>query len=344
MRLGYLCLLLAALALGCTGQLPDMSIDQGSVTLALAATGPDGATYRLRNAQITVNGPTMAVIETETDPSATVRSIAAAAGNYTVSLASGWSMNRVDPMLGDVAVEASLASPNPQTAHVSPSMTTTVRLRFTVAGIGDVVLDPGQLDVGIEIAPAACQPAPQGGCASGRKCTDFMGNSRCAPDGTVPEGGACTSADGIDDCAAGSLCRDGVCTRICAVGSGECNCSRVSSLFTDQDDIGVCVPSCDPIGQDCPAGQGCYIAGDPLTVCAGAGMVPVGESCQFVNSCAPGSSCAFQYQDRSEPECIAHCAVGSASCGPNAQCVQASDQSATIGVCIDCLRAPEFCQ
>jgi hypothetical protein len=344
MRLGTLCLLLTALGFACTGQMPDMPVNQGSMTLALAATGPDGQTYLLRNGSITIDGPTTAVIETESDLTATVRSITAAAGNYTVSLAEGWSINRVDPMLGNVAVDASLVSANPQMVHVSPATTTTVRLRFTVAGIGDVVLDPGQLDVAIEIAPAACQPAPQGGCATGRKCTDFMGNSRCAPDGIVPEGGACTSADGVDDCAAGTLCRDGVCTRICELGSSECSCVRFSGFFDDNETIGLCVPSCDPVGQDCPAGQGCYLASEPLAMCADAGMVPVGGSCEFVNSCEPGASCVFQYPDRTEPECIAHCNVGSTSCGPDAVCVQVSDQSATIGVCIDCLRAPEFCQ
>jgi hypothetical protein len=351
-RLGYLCLLLAAFITGCTGQLPEVSDDPGSMSLALAAAGPDGAVYRLRNAAIHVSGPTAAVIETEADPFATVRSVSAAPGNYEIIILEGWSFERVDPIRGTAtSVEATLASPNPQAAHVAPGNATTVRLRFTVDGLGDVVLDPGQINVGIEVGAPSCEPAPQGGCADGKKCTDFQGNSRCAPDGNVAEGGACTTEGGVDDCAAGSFCQAGVCTRLCGISRSECNCQRVAGLFADNEDIGLCssaAPSCDPIAQDCPMGEACYYTGEPLTGCAPAGTVAVGGTCQFANSCVPGASCAVQYQDRMQPECVAHCIPGGSApgCGPNAACIQINDPSTsqpTFGVCVDCTRMPEAC-
>jgi hypothetical protein len=345
-RLGCPGWLLALLVMGCSGAEPSSPRgDLGSLSLALAATGPDGALYRLREAVIDVAGPTPAVVETETDASATVRSLSAAPGNYTITLTPGWRFERVDPTFGNVAVDATLVSANPQQAHVSPAATTRVGLRFTVAGLGDVVLDPGQLDIGIEVGAPSCAPAPQGGCSVGKKCTDFQGNSRCAPDGIVPEGGACVSEGGIDECAAGTLCQQGVCTRICALGSSDCTCSRFGGLFNDNENIGLCVSSCDPIGQDCPAGQGCYLVSAESTQCAPAGTSSVGGSCQFANSCVAGSSCAVQYPDRTEPECAAHCIPGE-PCGPNAMCAQIREttpEEPGFGICIDCVRWPDLC-
>jgi hypothetical protein len=345
-RLGYLCLLWAAFVVGCTGQLPDMATEQGSVQMALAANGPDGSLYRLRDATIDYVGPTNVTLDSDTFGDSRIVFTGVNPGNYSITLRPGWRFEHVDTNGNVTSAEATLVSPNPQQAHVAPAGTTQVRLRFTIAGLGDVVLSPGEIDLGVEVSAASCQPAPQSGCSAGKKCTDFQGNSRCAPDGNVPEGGACVAESGVDDCVAGTICQQGLCARICTLGTSDCACSRLSGLFQDNQNIGTCAPSCDLLAQQCPAGQGCYFVSATSGTCATAGGTPVGGTCQFTNQCVPGASCAIQYQDVMQPECAQHCDPNMPSCGANQQCAllgEPTPGTTTAGICINCLRMPEAC-
>ncbi|HUS68954.1 MAG TPA: hypothetical protein VMZ28_30670 [Kofleriaceae bacterium] len=148
--------------------------------------------------------------------------------------------------------------------------------------------------------PMACNPVTQQGCAEGEKCSwivaqvtpTFLGQTACVRDGNVDLGGACSdnciekgSTDigeacsetnapdststppviGTDDCKAGGVCINSVCTEVCQ-GQDTCGaenaCVGYGDLFTDFEDVGACSPTCDPLAQDCGEGKGCYV--DPF--------------------------------------------------------------------------------
>ncbi|QSQ25125.1 hypothetical protein JY651_09420 [Pyxidicoccus parkwayensis] len=151
-------------------------------------------------------------------------------------------------------------------------------------------------------------------CAQGQRCTYVTEagatRRRCVEAGAAEEGAPCTLAptDGgpaYDTCEAGLFCKDArqedggtvfSCRKLCHAtptcgGSGECN--TVLRLEGTSELPLVCGPPsarCDPFGKDCTSPLSCY----PSTsgpVCAGSGTRREGESCDFSNQCAPGSSC-----------------------------------------------------
>jgi hypothetical protein len=133
----------------------------------------------------------------------------------------------------------------------------------------------GSPDAALE--PVACNPVTQTGCNSGDKCaqvvqsaTPFVAQTTCVPNGVVAAGSACTAgapgATGYDNCAAGLDCSGGVCSEICGQGppdtcSGSSSgCVQFEDLFDDVAGVGLCVPVCDPVAQDCPvASDACYL-------------------------------------------------------------------------------------
>jgi len=161
-------------------------------------------------------------------------------------------------------------------------------------------------------------------CQAGEKCTFLVesadpleGRPGCAPDGTVDPGGACTitGSPGVDDCKAGSLCKEGICREICVVNPDTCpqdsTCFPDSNYF-DEANRGLCEPGgCDIFAQDCANDESCYILlgqeGYP-TVCFATTPEPdqqhngcmemeltrpqtQGECCSFINTCETGYGC-----------------------------------------------------
>jgi len=212
----------------------------------------------------------------------------------------------------------------------------------------DVIVLP---DAGVVVTPDAspgssCNPVTQLGCAPGEKCAFILdsvdptlGHVGCAPDGTADIGEACVDATVVgqtDDCLAGGDCYRGTCHDICTTVSDDCVdglCVTFVDALGNPIDIEICLPSCDLLLQDCPgAGEGCYIAGEP--VCVGAGTVPTGDPCSFANSCLPGNICigsAGDYRCRSV-------------CGPWMDCLDAMG-SPTTCACGDIVAcgADEIC-
>jgi hypothetical protein len=205
---------------------------------------------------------------------------------------------------------------------VAPAASLFMCLVMSLAcGGGDKDIDITDGGQGVE-----CDPIAQD-CDEGEKCTSiivseapFESKTACAPNGTGVAGDACEYGDigeetGYDNCAAGFLCLQGECVQICQrSGTGDnCvdgdnrNCLSLSDTFSEMElvmeNIGVCLPSCDPIGDatttpytNCPASQGCYII--PTTGQGSCGPVPYptkgqdqlcdsGEGC-FLNACARG--------------------------------------------------------
>lgn len=145
-----------------------------------------------------------------------------------------------------------------------------------------------------------CNPVSQIGCRSGEKCAIDELEPECQPAGDKGFGQACTVAgDGSDDCAAGGHCSAGICAEICTETPDSCGDGFFCDYrpFPYSARLGLCVPRCDPVVQDClAAGDACYLrfsTGDAL--CA---AVPVeaqgltqGDPCYAQSG---GGACYFQ--------------------------------------------------
>ena len=181
-------------------------------------------------------------------------------------------------------------------------------------------------------------------CPPGYKCSPYIpeGESgwyrtRCIEIAPDPSGvdEPCTAqspTSGIDDCDGTSMCwyvdeqtNEGTCVPFC-LGPDLSNptCPDPCDYCTIQGDglLTICLDSCDPLAQDCAAGQACYP--DSLFgvfVCApdaspeGAG---IGSPCEFINVCPPGQACVNGSSvpgcDPAEAWacCVPFCAVGGA--------------------------------
>jgi hypothetical protein len=160
-------------------------------------------------------------------------------------------------------------------------------------------------------------------CPSGEKCTAY------APPGTfIPHGIKCVPLPanprghdepcsvgpeglGDDDCDIGSVCLDldydgtGFCLPYCTGDSQNPMCGgndrTCVKLFFGYD-FGNCFKQCDPLLQDCPLGEGCYMdaikVGNTGFVC-----LPVvqegkdkvfGDNCIGWSSCEPGYACVYE--------------------------------------------------
>jgi len=145
MKLGWLCVLATAGA-GCVGARGEL--ETGTVAIHLTGSAATGTVYRLRDAIVTVDGPTPAVFNTEDDPTRTSLSADVEPGDYSATVQSGWRFERVD---GDTAttVNATLVSDNPTHFTVVPTQRTNVPLKFRVTE-GDVDLTQGY-DITLDI-------------------------------------------------------------------------------------------------------------------------------------------------------------------------------------------------
>jgi len=137
-----LCSVLIAASTGCLGSSPEASDPSlGSISINLVGQAPSGAIYRLRNAVITVTGPTARTWNTEDDLNQTSMSADVDPGMYTASVQAGWTLER---LVGGAAtpVSAQLISDNPAQFAVAATVRTTVPLRFHVDAV-DIDLSQG---------------------------------------------------------------------------------------------------------------------------------------------------------------------------------------------------------
>jgi len=163
-------------------------------------------------------------------------------------------------------------------------------------------------------APAECDPVAQSDCLQAEKCAfvvldvdPFSGETRCVSEGSEQKGDPCTSGepgdDGFDNCQGGLQCVAGQCEEICNESPDSCgeseSCQAFAGLFADRPGVGVCQFSCDPLMQNCPSEQGCYLSlSTGETLCADpATMNTQGGACgpmmgdEFLNGCEIGYGC-----------------------------------------------------
>lgn len=192
-------------------------------------------------------------------------------------------------------------------------------------------------DAGADGGAGICNPVTNEGCGAGEKCADaFVGGgdagpalhrTACVPDGSVAVGGACERmADdtglSYDNCQAKSTCINGTCLTNCTSSPDSCGdaqaCALYEHLFDDytQEMLGVCVPTCDPVAQDCEnADDACYLqvsTGDGTCASAPDDTHQQGDDCIgpdamncYLNGCSRGyGSPLFTSQGQA---CMAYC-------------------------------------
>lgn len=121
----------------------------GHVELTLTGTSSSGVTYRLRNAELTINGgPAPIVFHTEDDPSRTLITQRLDVGAFSLHVTPGWHLERISSAGVAETVEATLISPDPQPFTIVADTLTSVVIRFLTNG---EVVDMGHGDVGISI-------------------------------------------------------------------------------------------------------------------------------------------------------------------------------------------------
>lgn len=215
--------------------------------------------------------------------------------------------------------------------------------------------DQSFIDGGPDVPPAVTCDFFEQDCPRGRKCVPVATGGSTAWNGlhcrdVVDEpaglGEPCTHfggrADPIDDCDLGSLCLtpgssqggEGHCVALCVGSLDDPVCDDPQSTCTiASEPPGFCLPSCDPLLQDCQGGQGCYVVGSTFSCAPDASMgggTP-GSPCEFINACAPGSACVAPSDvpgcDGAVGCCTAFCDLGDPTppCLPGQACLPFDD-------------------
>lgn len=150
-----------------------------------------------------------------------------------------------------------------------------------------------------------CDPRRFDDCPSGQKCSyvdDALGpTNRCvALLGDKLEGQSCERIGDSDDCAAHRICwatdadgNAGICVGFCDVGL-SCEVDDAVCSVANDDLLPLCLPSCDPLAQDCYGGWGCYPDPDQRWVCdvdRSGELGGHGDPCACINCCDPGLAC-----------------------------------------------------
>lgn len=140
-----------------------------------------------------------------------------------------------------------------------------------------------------------CVPyASGGGTWDGLECVPILGDHSAGEDCQYDGPAAST-----DDCDGTSWCWDsdvdgeGVCRPFCTGTPDMPECPPMSQCTISGDGvINICLPTCDPVIQDCSDGLACYWTGNEFNCVPSAGDIPPGDTCSFANECSEGSICA----------------------------------------------------
>src|SRR5688572_22608828 len=133
-RVATLCLIVTSL-LGCGTNLDvgsstnaNEAVAWGTTAFALTAE-LDGVRYALRDAEFALTGPEEVVLRSNDNPNEETLVQELESGQYTLELLSGYRLVAISEE-GDVEVDATLETPNPQTLLVAANQTTAVNMLF----------------------------------------------------------------------------------------------------------------------------------------------------------------------------------------------------------------------
>ena len=184
---------------------------------------------------------------------------------------------------------------------------------------------------------------------------------KCSPVDPAPAqpGDVCTTegggVSGVDNCDKASMCWDvddetneGVCVAFCmGTNAEDATCDAGFSCAIVNDGVLIlCLPSCDPLLQDCPGDDLCIPNGENficvLDASDEAGLY--GDPCEYANACKPGlyclgpeyvencqaAGCCSPFCDTSEANI---CPGGTQECIPWYEEGMAPPGNETIGIC-----------
>lgn len=189
--------------------------------------------------------------------------------------------------------------------------------------------DPsGEIDPGSDSAgETADAPAPEcdvlfQDCIIGQGCYLTSDGTSCEVAGSAKEGEACTF---LNTCEPGMACVDldagSVCALLCDTEDDQdpkaCKtlCADTFGTLADVEGVGFCKASdpvipCDILLQDCPAGQGCYLAMTGVACAQTTTGLDLEDDCEFANECKPGLIClngaCTKVCDPAAPDCPLH--------------------------------------
>lgn len=203
-------------------------------------------------------------------------------------------------------------------------------------------LDPFQCDPWMQDCPPGekCMPYDSDGDSAwdALRCTPVAPNPGQHGDPCLAEG---SGVSGIDDCALGHMCWDvdpdtlqGACVAFCTGTPDEPVCAPAGTncLLSGNGVLNLCIPICNPLAQDCDAGEVCIPdPQDPNSfVCAPDISGDEGQEfdpCEFSNACDPGLVClSSALATECDPQfigcCLPFCDVTAPMCiGQGAECL-----------------------
>jgi hypothetical protein len=165
------------------------------------------------------------------------------------------------------------------------------------------------------LPPVECNLFDQD-CPDGEKCMPWAndgGNNwtaaKCTPiaDNPAGPGEVCqavgSGVSGIDNCDGTSMCfnvdpvtLEGTCYAFCVGDESNAVCPDACDLCTLSGNsvLTICLPTCDPLAQDCDEGSACYLYNESFACVpdvSGKDGAP-GRECEFTNACDEGTWCA----------------------------------------------------
>jgi hypothetical protein len=144
-----------AVLAGCGDNSTRSNVPSGSMTVALATTGSDGATYQFPTGTSleTFNSTTAFSAFFPIDGSETVLTETIPAGAYNAFLSNPSGSPQLVRTLNGVSqtVAATWTDSQPFTFNIMQNMTTPIVLHFSVVGLGDITFQVGRLQVSIDV-------------------------------------------------------------------------------------------------------------------------------------------------------------------------------------------------
>jgi hypothetical protein len=195
-------------------------------------------------------------------------------------------------------------------------------------------------------------------CPEGEKCVPYASTgetldaNKCLPiTGEGEPGDVCTYGGIVvptDDCGADSHCWAdgdvGVCREFCQGTPDEPTCPEgFQCLIGGDGSISLCMPTCDPLLQDCDPGSACYWNDVMFTCEETTGNVALGDPCVAIGDCSLGLICASASllpNCAGDYCCVSYCDLSAPMCEqPDTECAAFFDGVPPagyedVGVCI----------